>query len=736
MSKQIIKDILREIDKTFREDPKSIHLLNGMFGSGKSAAITTIIEEIKKNHNTDGIIILKIKENYDYLTDIISEIKLFKRIDNTYEKIELSDNNNELSYNRTHFREILDNLEEKDKDLANAYSFYKICRSAGEKFILDLTDPQDDMSVLIDDYFPNKADKRLLNNTEDVCSESLIVDLMSIYYPLDSDNPKDMKELMPVRPCKIVFIIDDYELYGSSINSWLIESFLDYVFNKTFSEFINYEISDSDERIRVSQFFDFRSIIASREDISKKKANKNLDNYKERIKKHLFKKFSKKEVEDFLSTNKLKINTDIDNLLSISLGLPGLLLLWSEYYLLDDIGDDTSVVYNKAALQILANKSDKEKEWIRCASFLDEFDIYGLRCFPELNKESELAFKYFNHFKELALDSGCNGFLKLREEVSYIISRSISSKSERMNDEYQKIADVYQKAKDLYKGMNDQKIEVFRNLAYFKKFEKKQILKVAFDTDYSVAIKFINDHLQFFDINKFTMSLKKDVRKTLDEFNKRIDLEKYNEKKEFIKSICDDYTKDIRESIVENDDKIQYLTKELKDIKVNLAPRKTINENLQRQYIDKENERIELKKKLSNLNYKSNLFSSAINLGLALLIFFMAYYLPDFYDGVGMENDSRTVETMLFIISGVFAIVSFIYAIRSISSKMKKNDRIKAEKRLKIIEQEKTENHSEMKKLKEENIMSQNRIKEIEKKLEALRSENSDNRAKLSEEFV
>jgi len=737
MNKNIIRGIIKSIEKSLKEDPKPIHFITGMYGSGKTAAIKSIINEIKSNRIADGIVIFEDKnENFEYLIDIPPVTKLLKLEENNYQSVDQSNRDSEQEYNKKYFRELLNTLLEKDEELAGHYKYYKKCRSIGEKFILDISDPEEDISSLIEEVIHKKPDQRLLMKTEDVCSESFTVDLMNVYYPVNENEPSDLKSLMPHKPAKIVFIINGHTSCDAALYSWLFNSFFDYVFHKAFSEFINYDIAGNDDRMRVSQFFDFRFIISGRQEITIKKLYPSLSNYQERVKVHQLNKLTKKEVGEFLSENNARIETDLDNLHSLSFGLPGLVLLWSEYFLLDDVGDDTSVVYNKAATQILENKSAKEKEWIRCASFLDEFDSYGLRCFPEINKDHKTAYEYFSFFNELATATKDNHSLQLHEEVREIVSRSISSKSEKIFSEYQKIAETYKNARKLYCGLSTKEIEVFRNFAYFFKFEKKCILKEAYESDYDLALKFINDHPQFFDVGKYSMSLKPDIREALDEFNKRIDLDKYSEKKEFINKILSDYIKNVREDILSNDDKIEHLNRELKDIKANINPKKSINESLQRHYIDKENERIELKKKLSNLKYKSNLFNSIVNIALAILFFFIAYYLPDFYEGVGIKRESKTVESLIFVTSGIFAFASMIYSIRSLTSKMKKSDRIKAEDRLKTIEKEKAENHSEMKKLKEESTKLQNRLKEIEKELEGLKSENTDNRAKLSEDYV
>jgi hypothetical protein len=736
MNKNIIKQIVKSIEKSLKEDPKPIHFINGMYGSGKTAAIKSIVKELKENVLVDGIIIFQDQYNLEFLVDIAASFELMKLDNNSFRIVDLSEKDSEQKYNKKYFKELIDVLNEKDKELARHFTYYKKCKSIGEKFILDITDPEEDISSLIEEHISKKPEQRLLLQTEDVCSESLIVDLMNVFYPINDNEPSDMKSLMPIKPAKILVVINGHSSCNAVLYSWLFNSLFNYVFNKAFSEFINYDIVDNDDRIRVNQFFDFRFIITGRENTSISKLYPSLENYQERIKVHRLNKLSKKEVADFLTEKNIKIDTDISNLHSLSFGLPELVMLWSEYFLLDDVGDDTSVVYNKAATQILENKSAKEKEWIRCASFLDEFDSYGLRCFPEISKEYKIAYEYFAFFNELSVFSKDNASLQLHEEIREIISRSISSKSEKIFSEYQKIAETYKNARKLYCGLSIKEIEVFRNFAYFSKFEKKCILKEAYESDYELAIKFLNDHPDFFEIGKYSISLKSDIREKLDEFNKRIDLGKYAEKKEFVNKILEDFTRNIREDILAIDDRIQNLNREMKDIKVNINPKKSINESLQRQYIDKENERIEIKKKLSNLKYKSNLFSSLINLGFAILFFFIAFYLPDFYEGVGINRDSKTVETLVFITSGIFAVSSLIYSIRSLSSKMKKSDRKEAEERLQTIEREKANNHAEMKKLKQESTQLQNRLKEIEKELEVLKSEISDNRAKLSEDYA
>ena len=736
MSRLPTQDIYHSLNLSLKEDPPAIHLINGLYGIGKSKCVEEVLNSIKDENIADGIITNSGPLKAGLLTYFLFDLKIYKKDDSKYSKISLNGSETETHYNKTHISELLSFIKENDEDLYHKYLSEKECKTFTGQILYELENSKSADYHELDGLLTKKGHRRLMGLTEDVASESLIVDLLSIYFPIDENSPKDLKSQMPAKPKKILIALDNYEGCLSTVNSWLFNSFFGYAYEKAFSEFISYSMTEEDDKVRVKQFFDFRFILSGRDVISDKKRYNIAREIDKSIKIHEIKKLSENETRELLKEENLKIDTDIDKLRSISFGLPGLLLLWGEFYVLDDVGDDQDIVYIKAAEHILMHLSEREKEWIRCSSYLDKFDEYGLRCFPEMNKDHQLAFRYFENCDGLALKADKKGHLTLREEIKDIITGSVASQSKKMHDEYEEIASVYQDARKIYSGLDKKEIEVLRNLAYLKVFNNNEILKYAFDRDYDLAKAFIRENPDLFKRKKYTISLKESIRKKLVAFNKRIDLQKYKEKEEFINEICEKYIKELRDKIIQNDDRIQNLNRELNDIKIKITPNKSINESLQRKYIEKENERIELKKKLNNVKYKSDIFSGLINLGLAAFVFVIAYFISDLYEGMGIEGNSDIVKTVMYGLSGIFGITSIIYFIRSLSSKIRKDEKIKTVRALQKIEKERKEHQNKMKKLRNENESMQKRIKEIEKQLESLRSENLNFRTTLTEDFT
>ena len=385
MNKQYILDAVNSLNTSMQEDPKTIHLFDGMYGIGKSWHVQQVISEIKNNKIADGIIQNDKNCICQYLVDFIYELNILEKKNDKLIPVDLNNEDCERIYNKKHFYELVSVLNEKDPSLYEAFTLNNSCKTSSGQILFGLSKNNYDFTEDIEALIKKKGDQRLLLRIEEVVSESLLVDLMTCYFPMDMSKPLDLKSLMPAKPKKIIFVLDNYEQCYASVNSWLVNSFFNYAYEASFSEFISYDMSDTDKRIKINQFFDFRFILSGRDRITQKIFYSNLEKHIDKTKNHNIQVLNENDAEEIFASKKMKIETDLNNMLSISFGLPGLMLLWSEYYILDAVGDDVSIVYNTASLKILEHKTKIEQEWIRCASFLDEFDYYGLRCFPEMN---------------------------------------------------------------------------------------------------------------------------------------------------------------------------------------------------------------------------------------------------------------------------------------------------------------------------------------------------------------
>ena len=295
-----------------------------------------------------------------------------------------------------------------------------------------------------------KGDRRLLLNPYESLSEAFFIDLIFKLYP--SKNENELFNILKTTKTakKVFFIIDEYSPIAGTVNFWLTNYFLNYCFHKKFSEFISFDFSKSLPEIKISDLIDFSFIISSRENYLLKKDSQWIQ-FKEIIYNQIIEPFSESDIKNYIEQNNYKIDSSIRTISDISNGNPYLLLLWLEFYSIGKAEPDTSIIYLKAAERINKYRDIEQTDWLRCASFLDDFDAMGLRCFPTIRKNYKKAFRYLSSSNELTFPSNKNeNVVFLNSYIRDIIFESTTIESKKLANEYENIASIYNKTKNIF----------------------------------------------------------------------------------------------------------------------------------------------------------------------------------------------------------------------------------------------------------------------------------------------
>ena len=103
-----------------------------------------------------------------------------------------------------------------------------------------------------------------------------------------------------IRPKKVLILIDDAQSEIGSILEWLTGCFLKYCYEKTFKDFISYDIQSFKTDLKISDFFDFRFVISNRISPTIDNFPGNLSGYESLLKEIVLEPLSKQNMEILL----------------------------------------------------------------------------------------------------------------------------------------------------------------------------------------------------------------------------------------------------------------------------------------------------------------------------------------------------------------------------------------------------------------------------------------------------
>lgn len=736
--KEYISRILNGIN-TEQESPdaKKIFFIGGLFGIGKSWLVEELEKELFSEKCFDSIFSYSNQKNIDILPQFLNELAGSYR-DSDYSAGAFQAN--ETIFNLSSYTTLLNQVHDKDPMLYREYAKYYFLQSYSD-YLLN-QEPEEKVAEMMDligkrlgQIYGKKGEQRLMTQTSEVACESFIVDLMSMYYPIEEDQTIFNFLNFHKKKIKIVIIIDNYENVAGSINKWLADTFFKYCYEYKFSDFISFNISHIPQDIKISDLFDFRIIISGRENtqlINKLKEN-NFKQYSEIE----LKPFSIDSVKHFIDQHPMKAETNVETFLQLSYGIPHILILWLEYYLLGNGDNDTTIIYRNVADLIFKYKSENLRDAIRCVAFLDEIDQNSIRCFPQLNQNYKNYYNYFANSTEL-LDplKYSEGKIVLHPIVRDFIMEITNRESHKISHEYEKIAQTIKKTKDLFRDLDDEEVEILRHFAYFKRFDNDFVSKELYIDDYFKIQDLIKRNHFMFNKHQFTMSLKDEYCDIIVSFNKLIDNFHYEDKTKIPEKIWNKYSDSINDYIIQKEKEIFECNKEDLVVQKEISENQKLLKENQTYYIAKENSIINLKKHLNKLTSKKNhIFGTVYFLLGAILAAFNKYYLePNF---VNQETGSNSfLLIFLFSIAAILLGFSIYHFGKVFQTLMMKSEIQELFDNLENDQKDKTKYLEEINRLKENLTNAELNSGELMKQIKTARNEIELRKSMLLEKFI
>lgn len=706
-----------------REEKINVAILHGSFGAGKSEFLEALIPEIQKQEIADACCSFDYHFDKEFLVDYLTA---FEMVLPEAEMTDITYNFDETTYNKKHLHELLKIIRENDEELFDTIieQLTPVYYKDEEYTTLDKQSIEERLSKFID----KKGDLRFITHHNRVIAESFLVDLMSLFYPLNESFPQFASYLKNLdNPIRIVIVQDNIDVATYTVAKWLNDELLPLFLNGKFFDFISYDIDEELKDIPVSKFFDFVFIISSRINLKKiNSLNFFADNGNNNIIDVELSTLNLKDTEEYLTERNIDVSKT-ELIYTYSFGIPFLIDLLCDYEV-DEINEVVrDLIYDTFTEKLLDGRDVVVQEGIKMSAFIESFDQDFLRCNRKIGDNYNKVFSYMKFTNDLFEQD--NGKISLREPFKKIVAMSLERNHKSEIIEYRNIASVYNNTKQRYSKLNSEELNVLRSFAYFNCFDMGMAIEMAFDDKSAFAKDFVSKHSEFFNDNIHTKSLKTEHKGPLDRYNKIIDREKYELKKQLIANIWKEREEKLKNELNELEDVHRELNKESEKYGDDPAKVRQEYDSLQKVYIEKENDFIKLREKLERFSYNKYIFSFIVNLTAAVMSFIIGYLFPDLFATPKNHSSIIIIQYILYFISLVFFIIGGNFIYKTVHAALNKKGLDKLNNEIKLLEDERTEIQTKMKELKSIFVDWQKNVNKLNEQMK----ENQENIRKIKE---
>jgi GTPase SAR1 family protein len=710
--KDELEILLSEIRKPHSdEDAARIITMSGLFGVGKSTLIRSLIDELKNKQLVSALLFSNEDAHVQYLPEFIYQlINSFRACKPNVSRFR----SDETDATWIRFSELNGTLKSKNEEVWRSLSARSELRSTGEMMEYVPTPVSSKKSVTsfdstIRNTFKSSEDQRLLIDTGNVVCEAMVVDLMNTFYPIHDGITTLSDYLHGNEPIKIAIIIDTYEKISGTLNQWMLESFLPYCYTKRFGDFRTYNSPYLPPSMYVSQFFDFRVIIAGREPIAQTDAERRWDRWRSITRNIELDVFSLLEVKQYLAKEGIesKDKVNVEEVLKLTNGLPYLVALWTDVYRSRRTGADEHYLSSLAQERVFWYKTEEQKEWIRISAFCDSFDSDILRCFPATHTKFREAFNYLRHSSELtSLDK--SGRISLHPIIQKAIRNATEQESVSKAQEYNTIANTYFTTQKLLGEYNIALREAIRLSAYFDHIDLTRPLPEFMNDSLSVLPNlFQNERL--FVKNKHTYSLIPSYKDALTSFNKYYDGEGFDNNITILRALWKERKESLqveRNALTKGIEKEQSL---LQTLQAELEEKRALFTASQTRCLSYDSELVSLKKRGQYRLSSKDIAASRLSFVIMVITALIGFYSQDIMDLLDNIPDEMvsSFQKVFYSFSAIFCLLTIVFVLRAITIRNKRKEMEEQRATVELVEEKSIKERTLLQQLtKERDIIS------------------------------
>jgi len=633
---------------------ENVLLLQGGFGTGKTTLSRLITNELLESKKLDGIFQFSDLMNLNYAEFIFNLALNFR--DNSNDDYPLQAE--ECALNQSKYAELISNLEKVInpnllEQINELNTFYY--DPLGEIESIEIENGQ--LNI--------EKDLLFINKLKSIVVESLIVDLIYKYYPINDENSSLEQYILSGEKKSILVVIDNYDPIKNKLEKYFETIFMDYCFNKKFSEFFAYDLSSDNQIISVADLFDFKFLFLSRKKFKSSLIKENnliqIDN------------FSDDELLKYLLQKGLDKETYYNDFLFITKGNPFIVSVLIESIETNASSFDMLKIYNLCEEIIFQYYAEDQKNWIKAVSFFNDFDEFALKLIPEFKDHTSLIYNFLKTNDDIFEEY--NSKLKMKSMIKEYINTSMNFNSKSYADDLISISVIYDKVKPLIESNSKEEFDLLLFLSFYNNFNFEYLFSKYFPEKRDIIEKYVEKNKQIFNKHKFSYSLEENIKNDLLLYNKYSDPDIYQSQKDIVKSNWQEYLQEL------NDRKNEYKN-EIKNIFNDMDKIKSQTTNYNEELTDKQNTFISLENQLLNLNkklkpfvsYKNN-FMAIIILISAILFLIIGLFSHIIFEELFRSNNTITyTSTISLILSSLLFILSSKSVFRWVRSYLKKED--------------------------------------------------------------
>lgn len=672
-----LRTILHEIELPHAdEDAKRIIAIHGLFGVGKSTLLRELMSRIQKHRSADALLSSNEDAHVKYLPEFVFQLlNSFRACQPDTPRFR----SDETDARWMRFSQITGDLKEHDASAWQSVEDRSTLRSLSETMEyaphLGSGTPFDST---IRSRFKSSDDQRLILDTGNVVSEAFMVDLMNTFYPMTDEMTSLADYLNTREPVKVIIVIDTFEKISASMNQWLLENFLPYCYTKRFGDFRSYSSPFLPPDAYVSQFFDFRFIIAGREPLTTTDAERRWDRWRALILELHLDEFSPDLVAEFLKKEGINNLPAADVIMDATLGLPYLVALYADSLKTKKSGADEQQLAARAQERVFWYKSEQQKEWIRAAAFCDWFDADTLRCFPVAHRTSREAYSYLRHSAELTRQSdSAHSKITIHPVIRKSIRIATEQESQKTAKLYSDIATTFYRASTVLQPYNAAFREAIRNLAYFDRFDLEFALTSFIPDELNVVKELLAKSSPLIIKNINTYSLTPPIAEALMEYNRWYDQDVFEAKCGQVTSIWKEREKSLvasRNSIAKEHSET---TATLARLETELVTLRKRAEDAQGRAINAEQQSIQAKRMGPFRLHSRDAAALRLSLVLTIILGILWLYSGDLLGGFDSlhEDNIKSASKILAIFTTIFAALTAFFISRALYIRSQRKER-------------------------------------------------------------
>lgn len=651
-------------------DAKKLLLVSGIFGVGKSRLADAVRGElvgcglpiISYNGHKKIDLITDVSQAFDFVPSDLADTSGLAM--------------NECEYNSARFHELKETLRAAKPDLFGHVIRKSLVRKELKDDYKDKCTTRlsfDELDKALAEAIEKKGDRRLLLSSSVVVAESILVDLLIKYFPFFSTGgfPDDFSGITPQR---IVFVFDNYYDADPKLTRFLFDYFIPYCFSAEFRDFVSFDINFADERARVTDLLDIRFLITSRHDLAED-ASIDLSSYIDDSVSIPLSPLSRYEIPDFLAKENIDASDRLDTIEMATNGIQYLLELWCEAFRLGSYDEDANRIYTKAAERIFLGLTDEEQVWLRCAAFLDDFSRKGLACFPQMTGNiADAAFEFLSNSPALCCRTNIEGNYSVRNTIKFYLQEKTQRESKTLSEMFFDIASTYNKTRSFVTLHDEADFAAVRRLAYFTRFDEQFVPKAIGNGTVIDVQRLVGAYPQLFNKNKFTFSIRDEVRYALLEYNRLADRFDFEEHLAKARSIWEDFKAEKCRHSTEKAGERNLLTDEINWMHKRIKTSETEKQHRQNRLIEAENELIMLRKQTLAYSIQKKLTNAIIHALLAAVFVTLSLVLPSVFNQPDNPGFVVALNFLCYLIATGFGAFSLYFFANIIFVKSKKKD--------------------------------------------------------------